>query len=72
MADALVEWAGALGGLPAAILYQLGRNIFIILTVNTVLSENAGLMPALLWGGICLPPQSLTVSTLTEHHTKEK
>lgn len=28
MADVLVPWWGTLGGPPAAILYQLGQNIF--------------------------------------------
>lgn len=34
----MMWWWGIFGGFPAAILYQLGQNIFIVLTVNTILS----------------------------------
>lgn len=33
-----------------------GQNISIILTENRSLAENVGWVPALPWGGTCLPP----------------
>ena len=49
-------WGMLEGRLPAAILYQLGQNMFHILTVNMILSENVGWVPALPWGDTHLPP----------------